>query len=192
MKSGTKNSKAKSKKNTVAAKKRATTRKTEKLTLYDRLSQLTYRQACGILGSEGAVFLRRPYTFDNLDVAKDIYLGEDLFRFSMREHGTVPATVTVMLDPGAKFKLAACCSYCNPQKHPNRFCEHIAATLSFLLDEKTLIGLANAPDTETPPELLSPKKLYERAMHERTVGQNLSRRASRNAAGRFLLLLPRL
>ncbi|MDR1290196.1 MAG: DEAD/DEAH box helicase, partial [Planctomycetaceae bacterium] len=67
----------------------------------------------------------------------------------------------------AKHKLSVCCSLCNPTKEPNRYCEHTAATLSFLLDEKSLIGLAEIPDLETPPELLSPKKLHQRALHER-------------------------
>jgi len=72
-----------------------------------------------------------------------------------------------MLVPGQKHKLVAFCSHCNPERLSNRFCEHTAATLQFLLEEKTLIGLASEPDLETPPELLSEKKLRERALHER-------------------------
>lgn len=150
-----------------AAPKRPAVKRAETLTLYDRLSHLTYRQACGMLGDDGAVLLRRRYEFDELDIKRDIYLGDDLFRFSIHEYWTEPTTVTIMLAPGAKFKLAACCSLCNPQKIPNRYCEHIAASLSFVLEEKTLIGLADAPDMETPPELLSEKRLRERALHER-------------------------
>ncbi len=144
-----------------------TTKRAEKLTLYDRLSHLTYKQACDILGPEGALMLRRPFPFDSLDVDNDVYLNEDLFRLSIHEPGIEPSTVTVMLAPGAKHKLAVCCSCCNPQKIPNRICEHTAATLSFLLEEKSLVGLAEHPDLETPPELLSDKRLRERALHER-------------------------
>ncbi|MDR3199463.1 MAG: DEAD/DEAH box helicase [Planctomycetaceae bacterium] len=140
---------------------------TEKLTLYDRLSHLTYRQACDILGVEGALLLRRHYPLDNLDIKNDVYLGEDLFRLSIREPSSTPITVTIMLADKAKHKLAACCSLCNPTKEPNRYCEHVVATISFLLEEKSLIGLAEIPDLETPPELLSPKQLLQRALHER-------------------------
>ncbi|MDR0611778.1 MAG: DEAD/DEAH box helicase, partial [Planctomycetaceae bacterium] len=143
------------------------TKHAEKLTLYDRLSHLTYRQACDILGSEGAILLRRSYPLNELNVKEDVYLGEDLFRLSIHELTAEPTTVTVMLADKAKHKLAVCCSSCNPTKEPNRYCEHTAATLSFLLEEKSLIGLAETPDLETPPELLSPKKLRQRALHER-------------------------
>ncbi|MDR2116754.1 MAG: DEAD/DEAH box helicase [Planctomycetaceae bacterium] len=143
------------------------TKRSDKLTLYDRLSHLTYRQACDILGSEGALLLRRTYPLDELNVKNDVYLGDDLFRLSIREPALEPVTVTIMLADKAKHKLAAYCSRCNPTKESNRYCEHIAATLSFLLEEKSLIGLAETPDLETPPELLSPKKLRQRALHER-------------------------
>jgi hypothetical protein len=143
------------------------TKRTERLTLYDRLSHLTYKQACDILGSDGSHLLRRSFTLDALDVTNDIFLDENLFRLSIHEPWIEPATVSVMLVPGLKHKLAAFCSHCNPTHMPNRFCEHTAATLQFLLEEKTLIGLASEPDLETPPELLSEKKLRERALHER-------------------------
>ncbi|MDR2705160.1 MAG: DEAD/DEAH box helicase, partial [Planctomycetaceae bacterium] len=143
------------------------TKHAEKLTLYDRLSHLTYRQACDILGSEGSILLRRSYPLDELNVKEDVYLGEDLFRLSIHELATAPTTVTVMLADKSKHKLSVCCSRCNPTKEPNRYCEHTVAALSFLLEEKSLIGLAETPDLETPPELLSPKKLRQRALHER-------------------------
>ncbi len=163
----------KSKKNTARPVKgkrpiKSATKRTEKLTLYDRLSHLTYKQACDILGSDGALLLRRSFPLDSLDMTNDVYLVDDLFRLSIHEPWIEPATVTVTLTPGTKHKLGVFCSYCNPQKLPNRFCEHTAATLTFLLEEKSLIGLAEAPDLETPPELLTPKRLHERALHERT------------------------
>ncbi|MDR0326768.1 MAG: DEAD/DEAH box helicase [Planctomycetaceae bacterium] len=143
------------------------TKRTERLTLYDRLSHLTYKQACDILGSDGSHLLRRSFTLDSLDVTNDIFLDENLFRLSIHEPWIEPATVSVMLVPGLKHKLATFCSHCNPNRMLNRFCEHTAVTLQFLLEEKTLIGLASEPDLETPPELLSEKKLRERALHER-------------------------
>ncbi len=151
---------------TGAATKR-TAKHPERLTLYDRLSHLTYKQACDILGSDGSRLLRRSFPLDSLDVANDVYLGEDLFRLSIHEPWIEPATVTVTLAPGTKHKLGVSCSHCNPHGNPNRFCEHTAATLTFLLEEKSLIGLAEVPDLETPPELLTPKRLHERALHER-------------------------
>ncbi|MDR1962405.1 MAG: DEAD/DEAH box helicase [Planctomycetaceae bacterium] len=166
------NSSVQTKKNNVGNISRKTppkppTKRTEKLTLYDRLSHLTYRQACDLLGTEGAVLLRRAYSFSELNIKDDVYLGEDLFRLSIHETWIEPSTVTIMLADKSKHKLALSCSCCNPTKETNRHCEHIAATLSFLLEEKSLIGLAETPDLETPPELLSPKKLHQRALHER-------------------------
>ena len=142
-------------------------KRTERLTLYDRLSHLTYKQACDILGTDGAPLLRRSFPLDLLDVKNDIFLDENLFRLSIHEPWIEPATVTVEHVPGWKHKLAVFCSRCNPDRFPNRFCQHTAAALQFLLEEKTLIGLAAEPDLETPPELLSEKKLRERALHER-------------------------
>jgi superfamily II DNA or RNA helicase len=144
-----------------------TTKRSEKLSIYDRLSHLTYKQSCDILGTEGAMMLRRCYSLERLDVKNDVYIGADLFRLTIHEDNVVPATVTVMLNDKAKHKLAFCCSHCNPSQKPNQFCEHIAMTLSFLLEEKSLIGLAENPDMETPMELLSPKNLHQRALHER-------------------------
>jgi hypothetical protein len=159
-------------KRSASAKKTPTkpaTKRTERLTLYDRLSHLTYKQACDILGSDGAPLLRRAFSLESLDVKNDVFLDEDMFRLYIHEPWIEPATVIVMQVPGLKHKLAAFCSHCNPGRNTNRFCEHTAATLQLLLEEKTLIGLAAEPDLETPPELLSEKKLRERALHERNV-----------------------
>lgn len=163
-----------SRKKTVSSKKtqpnqvKPTTKRTEKLTLYDRLSHLSYKQACDILGPEGALMLRRPqYSIETIDIESDVYLGDDLFRLSINESWSEPATVTIMLEERVKHKLNVCCSVCNPTKAPNQFCEHVVATLSFLLEEKALVGLAEIPDLDTPMELLSPKKLQQRALHER-------------------------
>ncbi|MDR0327246.1 MAG: hypothetical protein LBI05_03010 [Planctomycetaceae bacterium] len=90
------------------------TKRTERLTLYDRLSHLTYKQACDILGSDGSHLLRRSFALDSLDVTNDIFLDENLFRLSIHEPWIEPATVSVMLVPGLKHKLAAFCSHCNP------------------------------------------------------------------------------
>lgn len=146
---------------------RPATKQSGQLTLFDRLSHLSYKQACDILGKEGAYLLRRPYFFDPLNVKKDVFLNEDFFRLSIHESDGTTITVTVTLVSGVKHKLSVCCSQCNPLKQPGQFCEHTAATLSFLLEEKSLIGLANAPDLDTPMELLSEKKLHQRALHER-------------------------
>ncbi|MGL6195553.1 MAG: DEAD/DEAH box helicase [Thermoguttaceae bacterium] len=143
------------------------TKRTELLTLYDRLSHLSYKQACDILGPEGAVLLRRAFQLDSLDIQNDIFLDQNLFRLSIHEPWIESATVSVILAPGTKHKLAAYCSRCNPDRLSNRFCAHTAATLQLLLEEKALIGLAAVPDLETPPELLSAKKLHQRALHER-------------------------
>src|SRR4029079_1324543 len=49
------------------------------LTLRDRLSRLTFEQACKLLGPEGRKLIQRGSQWEvNLD--EDVYLGGDLFR----------------------------------------------------------------------------------------------------------------
>ena len=57
------------------------------LTLKDRLSRLTYRQACKLLGADGEQLIRLGGKWD-VDIDQDVYLGGDLFRYHLRERTT--------------------------------------------------------------------------------------------------------
>ena len=141
-----------------------------KLTLHDRLSQLTYKQAVEILGEEGRRWLRESPTLEQFVPKRDFMLAGDLARITVRENGgqgDVLAQVTVTLMSGVKHKLHFHCSTCGRPNVSFIACEHIASAMSLLLEEKTLLGLADVPDLETPFELLSRKKLTQRALHER-------------------------
>lgn len=66
------------------------------LTLKDRLSRLTYRQACKLLGSVGEKLIRTGGKFD-IDILEQVTLDRDLFRVNMGE-----AMVTIRLAPSNK------------------------------------------------------------------------------------------
>jgi SNF2 family DNA or RNA helicase len=140
------------------------------LTLHDRLSQLTLKQAIELLGENGRRLLREAPTLEHFVPKRDYFLAGDLARITVRENGgqgDVSAEVTATLLSGVKHKLHFNCTRCSQPDVTRTVCEHIASVLSLLLEEKTLLGLADIPDLETPFELLSHKRLTQRALHER-------------------------
>ena len=141
-----------------------------KLTLHDRLSQLTYKQAVEILGEEGRRWMREAPPLEQFVPERDFCLTGDLARFTVRENGgkgNVLAQVTVTLMSMVKHKLHFHCTACGRVGVTFAACEHVASVMSLLLEEKMQLGLADIPDLETPFELLSHKKLTQRALHER-------------------------
>jgi hypothetical protein len=69
--------------------------------------------------------------------------------------------VTITLMAEKRKRLNFSCTTCGP------ICEHIGAALSLILEEKTLLGLAEPPPEEIPFELLDEDKLIELALSER-------------------------
>ncbi|NUQ61545.1 MAG: DEAD/DEAH box helicase [Pirellulales bacterium] len=141
-----------------------TTKKRGKLALYDRLSRLTYRLACQLLGLEGEQLIQRAAAkYDSIDIARDVYLGGDLFRLTLAAAGpnreNVVVTITTMA--AARNRLVFNCTACEGM------CEHIAAAVSLILEEKTPLGLAVPPIEEIPLEHLSEEELVQRAILER-------------------------
>lgn len=139
----------------ASAKKRKRSAKPE-LTLRDRLSRLEYRQACSLLGEEGARLILQGGKYDTIDLRSDVYLGDDLFRVNV--NGAV-ATITLMSE--AKQRLRWNCTECDGA------CEHVGAALSLILEEKTALGLAKPPEERTPVESLGEEELVRQAMEER-------------------------
>lgn len=92
-----------------------TTKKTNELTLKDRLSRLTYRQAIRLLGEEGNALSRRGGKYD-IRLDEQVSFGGDLFCFDFGH-----ARVTISQSPSRTQKLDLRCSSCDTP------CEHLGA-----------------------------------------------------------------
>ncbi|MCH8967127.1 MAG: DEAD/DEAH box helicase [Planctomycetes bacterium] len=131
------------------------TSKKRELTLKDRLSRLTYLQACKLLGAEGERLIRHGGGTE-IDIDEDVYFGGDLFR--LRLNGAV-VTITQMAE--AKQRLHWNCTACDGA------CEHVGAAFSLILEEKMALGLAAPPPERIPVESLSEQELVEQAIAQR-------------------------
>ncbi|MGZ0170626.1 MAG: SNF2-related protein [Planctomycetales bacterium] len=134
------------------------TKKSSQLTLRDRLSRLTFQQASQLLGNESGKLIAQGgrYEFEELD--KAVYLQGDLFRLSFPD-GRVVVTINTRAD--RRNRLLWNCSTCQAA------CEHVGAAFSLILEEKTLLGLAVAPEERLPLEELSEQQLIDQALQER-------------------------
>jgi len=94
--------------------------------------------------------------YDSIDIRRDIYLVDDLFRLNV--DGAV-ATLTLMSE--AKQRLHWNCTRCKGA------CEHVGAALSVILEEKTALGLAKPPPKRVPIESLGEEELIRQAIEER-------------------------
>jgi len=128
----------------------------KELTLKDRLSRLTYTQACKLLGPEGSKFIMRGGKFEITSIEENVYLDNDLFRLSVE--GVV---VTITLSAHARGLVHFNCNKCQA------LCEHIGAAFALILEEKTVLGLAKPPIKRIPAESLSETELITRALEER-------------------------
>lgn len=119
------------------------TKQPAKLTLYDILSHLTWRQASEILGDSGSEMLRHPFDLPEINLDQEVFLSNDLCRINVfnEEDQTVPVTIT--LAPHGKKHLIVKCHQCgNEDSLTSDCCVHVAAALSFDSGRKSLIGLA--------------------------------------------------
>jgi len=123
--------------------------------LKDKLSHLTFRQACGLLGPQGQDLIRMGGKYE-IDIT-NVLLRKDIFQLNLGE-----AVVTITLAPGKiqrlNFKCSACASVC----------EHLGAAVSMILEEKLALGLAAPPPERVPIESLSDEELVAQAIGERT------------------------
>jgi hypothetical protein len=143
----------------------AVTRKGRKrIGIRDRLGQLTYRGACRLLadGEEGESRLRKGGQFE-IDIARDVHLGGDTLRVSVPDP-QLPAAfaqVTIVEMTNKPRGLHLNCEQCEVR------CDHIAAVLGFVLDEKLALGISAPPDPAEPVENLTEEELLRRAMADR-------------------------
>ncbi|MGK0190164.1 MAG: superfamily II DNA or RNA helicase [Verrucomicrobiales bacterium] len=129
-----------------------------KLTLKDRLSRLTLRQAEKLLGPDGKRLIMDGGKME-LDPTEDVLFDDD---YLMIRWGGLSDTAAISLDPARQGNLLLQCSSCHPD-----MCEHLGMALSFVLEEKTFLGLAVAPVERASVESLSEQELVDQALAER-------------------------
>ncbi len=125
------------------------------INLKDKLSHLTYRQACKLLGSQGEKLIRQGGQYD-IDLSEQVVLQRDLFQLNLGE-----AVVSIRLNPAKHQKLNFQCSACTTA------CHHLGAAFSLILEEKLALGLAAPPPERVPIESLSDEELVKQAISER-------------------------
>ncbi|PXF59403.1 MAG: helicase [Deltaproteobacteria bacterium] len=123
--------------------------------LKDKLSHLTYRQACKLLGPEGPQLIRAGGKYE-IDITEQVVLKNDLFRLSLHD-----AVVTISLRPEKNQRLHFDCSTCTAA------CVHMGAAVSLILEEKLALGLSAPPPERIPVESLSDRELVEQAITDR-------------------------
>lgn len=123
--------------------------------LKDKLSHLTYRQACKLLGPKGSQLIRAGGKYE-IDITEQVVLKNDLFRVSLPD-----AVVTISLRPEKNQRLHFDCSACTTA------CAHMGAAFSLILEEKLALGLSAPPPERIPVESLSDKELVEQAIADR-------------------------
>ncbi|HEV3136719.1 MAG TPA: DEAD/DEAH box helicase, partial [Pirellulales bacterium] len=140
-----------------------TTRPGNRLSLKDRLSRLTFLEACKLLGPRGKKLIEQSANLWEFKIEKDVFLGNDLFR--LRVPGELkdgrPVVVTITLMAEARNRLHWNCTGCSGA------CEHVGAALSLILEEKSALGLAAPPTPRVPLESLGETALIAKALAER-------------------------
>ena len=134
----------------------------DQLTLRDRLSRLTFKDACGLLGSQGRQLIQNNANTWAISVQDDVHLGDDLLRVRFpAAPGVAPAITTITLMAEARHRLHVHCNQCET------LCDHLGATFSLVLEEKLAMGLAELPPEREPVVSQSDEDLVERALSER-------------------------
>lgn len=124
--------------------------------LKDLLSHLDYNQAVKYLGPSGKECLTQGGKYD-INIDDQIRFTDSMFMLTFDD-----CVVTLALDDAKEGRLRINCSRCDTH------CEHMGAALSLILEEKTTLGLAEAPPEFVAAESLSEEALVEQAIHERS------------------------
>ena len=125
------------------------------ITLKDRLSHLTYREACKLLGSGGDKLIKQGGKYP-IDIDEHVKWGNNILKLNLGE-----AIVTILANPEEPKSLRFVCSECRSP------CEHAGAAFSFILEEKLALGLSAPPVERRPVESLSDEELIRQAIDER-------------------------
>ena len=141
-----------------------TTKASKKLTLKDRLSRLTFTQACKLLGEDGKQLIQRGGAqYDEIDLDDHVYCRGDLFRLTLPSAGSNGANAIVTLTTMAekRDRLLCNCDSCETA------CEHVGAAFALILEDKSALGLAAPPPQRKPVESLGEEELVEQALAQR-------------------------
>ena len=121
---------------------------------HQRLASLTYHQASQMIGAaDGARRMRPGNRFTEIDLDRGVYLGGDLLRVRMTNcdakydgeedppersvrTGSEPTIVTMTMQSKRAKQITINCNQCDD------LCHHMGAALEYLLDTKSVPGLA--------------------------------------------------
>ena len=186
----------------------------DKLSLKDRLSRLTFNEACKLLGENGQKLIQSNANIWAISITGRCAISATIsFACHFHKHPVCVVTITLMAE--ARHRLHFHCTRCEMA------CDHVGAVFSLILEEKTALGLAAPPPEREPVESLNEKRsgptrtqrsspagcgredegevgrtpesaLDRLRRHQSAERQDLSRDPARHRAGRFVLLLPRL
>src|SRR5210317_1102544 len=126
------------------------------ITLKDKLSHLSFTQACKMLGAQGKQLIMAGGKYD-IDLFERVTFNSTRFRLDLGD-----AKVDIALDPMKPRRLNIGCSACSVA------CEHQGAALSLILEEKLSLGLSAPPPERVPMESLSEEALIKQAIADRT------------------------
>lgn len=116
-----------------------------------------------MLGENGKILLARGGHIE-IDPYKNVYLGGDLLRISMKlPEDKSLANVTMTLQSARDKQIQINCDQCSHK------CEHMGAALAHLLEGKESLGFSAPPDEAVAMELLTEDELIQRALAEREV-----------------------
>ncbi len=155
---------ANSQRNGKTKTKTSTKRNSKKSNVFhQRLGTLTYHQACRLLDDEGPRLIQNGGRLFDIQSDRDVFLGGDLFRVRVEdsELDSGLAVATITLNSGRDKQLQLNCDQCEMP------CEHLGAALDYLLDAKSVLGLAMPPDEKVPLENLTSEELRHRATADR-------------------------
>ncbi len=141
----------------MTARARSTQGKAQR-NLKDYLSHLTLRQAERLLGSQGRQLLVEGGKLEVVST-DDVRLTDDFF---LLRHQVAGAQVTIRLNDARGDRLELSCDVCGREP-----CAHKGTALSFILEEKTLLGLAAPPPERVPVDALNEGELVAQAVAER-------------------------
>jgi len=132
-----------------------------KLTFRDRLSRLSFEQACKLLGEQGRMLILRS-AHREIDVRECVRWAGDSLRVSFPAiQGGIEATATIQLADDARDKLQWSCDTCEGA------CEHAGAMFSLILECKTQLGLAEPPKERAAVASLSEEAILKQALADR-------------------------
>jgi superfamily II DNA or RNA helicase len=125
------------------------------ITLKDKLSHLSYSEACKLLGAQGKQLIMAGGKYD-IDLFERVTFNSERFLLDLGD-----TKVEIALDPMKPRRLSIGCSACSVA------CEHQGAALSLILEEKLSLGLSAPPPERVPMESLSEAALIKQAIADR-------------------------